>query len=138
MNTGELITNYKDKLGFKNFSDMAKVIGVSPDFLLRLSKVQSKDELKQINIENLESVARYLQLPIESVINGYDGLADISKTVEVKYINDCDDLSVVLDELIQKAQEKNIKFDGFNMNDESKHIFIDAINILKQIVKSRI
>jgi transcriptional regulator with XRE-family HTH domain len=134
---GEYITNAKNRLEFKSFADMAKVIGVPSSFLLRLSKVQSKEELKQENIENLERLTKYLQITIDELINPVD-IEYNHNISEIKYLMNCEDIGIIIDEIFQVVDKENIKFNGYEMNSESKQILKDSLDIVKQLVKNKI
>lgn len=138
MSMGEYISNNRVKLGYKNFSDMAKDIGVSSDFLLRLSKVECKDELKQVNVENLERVSNFLKISLNDLINAK--ISNNSKDIlnNIVYINECNDVGIVIDELKQKVKEDNILIDGIKMNEISKQIFVDSLDIVRQLTKNKI
>ena len=139
MGINEFIAIQKDKIGHRNYSDMAKVIGVPADFLLRLSKTESKEEMKQINVENLERVAKYFCITIDELIN-----AKILNTQEINdcnthFINDeCTDMNILLNELIYKVNNEGIRFNGIEMNKESKQIFIDSLDVVKKLVESKL
>jgi transcriptional regulator with XRE-family HTH domain len=138
LNIGNFIINTKDKLEYKNFADMARTIGVSPDFLLRLSKIETKEELKQVNIESLEKVANYIGITIDELINPVKlKNTDVTKC-DIKFLNECNDMEIIINELMQKAQENGIKYNGFEMNNESKQILIDSLDVVKQLVRSKI
>lgn len=138
MNIGNFIINTKDKLGYKNFADMARTIGISPDFLLRLSKVESKEELKQVNVESLEKIANYIGVTIDELINPIKSNTTNIIDYNIKYISECNDAEVIINELICKINGNNMKYNGIDMNNESRQILIDSLDVVKQLVRSKI
>jgi transcriptional regulator with XRE-family HTH domain len=137
MTIGEYITNAKNKLGYKSFADMARILDVPSAFLLRLSKVQNKDELKQENVENLERLANFLMISINDLINPKT-IDKIDENYELNYLKDCDDVLIAIKELSQLTLKSDLKYDGYEMTNESKQILKDSLEVIKKLVKSKL
>lgn len=139
MSLSTAIINAKEKLGYRDYAKMASVIGIPSSTLLRLSKVTSKEEMKQENIEALEKLSMFLGLTINDLINYNTEDEDIKADITINNINhECLDLGILIDELKQKSKSDNIAIDGFAMNKESRQIFADALDITRKLTKNKL
>lgn len=135
MNIGEKISLYKDKLGFKNYQDFGKAVGVNGSWLLELSK---KTEVSFIDLNNLLKICRYLGITIDQLVND-DHIVLSNKTIEVTNINaNCDDIGVIIDEIEELLSKEGIKIDGMLMNEKSKEICKHSLEVVKTLTRQHL
>jgi hypothetical protein len=131
LNIGEKISLYKERLGFKNYAEFSKAAGLQSDWLLETSK---KTEVKFIDISNLIKLSRYLNITVDQLIKDDIQLSDI-QSVEVKHIVECDDIGIVIDELITLLDSENIKMYGSELPKQSKEIGKASLDVVKTLIK---
>lgn len=130
MNVGEKVSLYKEKLGFKNFQEYGKAIGVSGEWLLNLSKTK---DAKTIDVNNFLKVSNYFGISINDLLT--DDESSDSKIVESVNI-DNNDIGVIIGELIAFLDKKeSIRIDGILLNDKAKKTCIDSLEVTKMLVK---
>ncbi len=143
MGIGVAIRNSKEKLKYSNYTEMAKAIGVSSSVLNRLKDVNTKEDMKQENIEVLEKVSIFLGMSINDLINFEIDSSDSQDSQEdTKILNinpECNDVGIIINEVKEKIKETSgIKLDGFLMNEESKQILIDSLDISKKLAINKL
>ena len=135
MNIGEKITSYKEKLGFKNYQDFSKAAGLSGEWLLEASK---KQELKVVDVNNLIKICGYLGVTIEQLIVD-DNSINISEGNATENITDPDDIGTLLNELVDSLSNKEgCKLDGVLMNNKSKEICKDSLEVVRILIKQHL
>lgn len=129
MNIGEKISLYKEKLGFRNYQDWGKAVGINGSWILDLSK---KDEVSFIDINNLKKLADYLNVTIDQLLKddeeptSYDEL----KTLDSK------DLYVIMKKIIFILDnEEEVRIDGKLLNSQAKSTCKDSLQVVEQLVR---
>jgi transcriptional regulator with XRE-family HTH domain len=139
MGIGSAIKNAKDKMNYPNFTVMATAMDVKSSTLNRLKEINNKEDLKTENVEVIEKISNFLGMTINELINFELEVDDSINSTAVEYISsECNDIGILINELITKLKEKEIKIDGFIMNDESKQTLIDSLNISKKLSKNKL
>jgi hypothetical protein len=134
LNIGEKVSLYKERLGFKNYAEFSKAAGLQGDWLLEVSK---KTELKLVDMNNLIKLSEYLRIPIDQLVKDDIQLPNI-QNVELKYIQDCTDIGVLVDELIALLDSDNIKMYGSELPKQSKEIGKASLDVVKTLIKQYI
>jgi len=65
MNIGEKIFQLKESMGFKNYAEYGKAIGLPRDWLLELSK---KDSIQTIDITRLIKITEYHKITLDDLL----------------------------------------------------------------------
>jgi hypothetical protein len=141
MGIGTAIKNAKEKMNYPNFTVMATAMDIKSSTLNRLKEIDDKEDLKTENIEVIEKISNFLGMTINELINfELETLETVdNNTLNMKYIqSECNDVGIVINEIITKLEEKDIKIDGFIMNDESKRTLIDTLKISKKLTKNKL
>lgn len=135
MNIGEKITQYKDKLGFKNYQEFGKAAGVSGDWLLNLSK---QDEIKLIDMNNLIRLCNYLGVTIDQLVKDDENKVDIEidqNNANVTSDTNNADIGNLIDEMSILLDNKVIKLNGILLNDKAKQICKDSLEVVKILTR---
>lgn len=134
MNVGEKVCLYRVKLKHKNFAEFARKANCSVSWLNDLSK---KDKIKQINdMENLTNLCEYLGITIDEFLkdenaNNYDEL-DINDTTDVE------DIGVLINRIIVLLEREDVKMNNVLMNEKSREVCADAINVVQTLVRQHL
>ena len=131
MTIGEKIALLKESAGFKNYQEFGKVVGLSGDWLLDLSK---KQDVSTIDITRLIKIADYFNVTLDWLLkdNDNDYIIDVKKDLAE------DDIGIMLDNIQNKINEGNAKFYGYSMNNEVSKLANDAIDIVKKLIKQNL
>lgn len=135
MTIGEKITLLKESAGFKNYQEFGKVVGLSGDWLLDLSK---KQDITTIDITRLIKIADYFNVTLDWLLKD----SDDNYVIDVKKDLAEDDIGIMLNKIQDKIQDKisegNAKFYGYSMNNEVSKLANDAIDIVKKLIKQNL
>jgi hypothetical protein len=133
LNIGEKISLYKERLRFNNYQEFGKVVGVSGDWLLALSK---KDDIKSFDKENTLKLCNYLKITTDQLIKDDEDIENIKKVEKIDNINkECYDIGIIIDEIKMHLNKDDIKIDGIQLNNKAKQICKDALDVVKIITK---
>lgn len=137
MNVGEKISLFKERLGFRNFQEFGKAVGVSGDWINELSK---KTEIKITDVSNLYMLCKSLDISIEQLIKN-DEEKQLVETVDVKNINittECNDINVVINEVVNLLEKEDITIEGKLLNNHAKQIFRDSLKVAIMLAKQNL
>lgn len=137
MNVGEKISLFKERLGFRNFQEFGKAVGVSGDWINELSK---KTEIKITDVSNLYMLCKSLDISIEQLIKN-DEEKQLVETVDVKNINittECNDINVVINEVVNLLEKEDITIEGKLLNNHAKQIFRDSLKVAIMLTKQNL
>jgi DNA-binding Xre family transcriptional regulator len=133
MNVGEKVSLYKDKLGFKNYQEFGKTVGVSGDWINELSK---KDEIKFIDMNNLTKLCSYLNVTIDQLVRNDDVSPMSNKAAALLNINEnCNDIGAVFNEIVLLLDKEDIRLDGILLNDVAKQACKDALDVVRIVAR---
>lgn len=129
MNIGKKINVLFERSGYKNYTDWGKAMGLPGDWLLDMKK---KDTIKTVDITRLIVIAQYNQITLDELLKDDTDnyIIDINDNLEDN------DIGNMLNQIQLQLQGDKVKFNGFLMNENSKEIAIDAINVLKGLIQS--
>jgi transcriptional regulator with XRE-family HTH domain len=130
LNIGKKIQTLRESMGFKNYQEFGKAIGLPGDWLQELSK---RDSITNIDITRLIKIADYFNISVdwllqdttEQSVNIGEGLPD-------------DDIGKMLDNIQKQLESGANKFNGYIMNNEVIKLSIDAIDEIKKIIKENL
>jgi hypothetical protein len=127
MNIGRKLTILKDSLGIKNWSDYGKRIGLPGDWLLEQSK---KEDVTTIDITRLIKIAKFHGIKV-------DDLLDQTNEILIEKQSDLpsNDIYQMIDNIINQAQKDDVSFNGFPVNEESKAVICDTMEIIKGFIQ---
>lgn len=137
MNVGEKISLFKERLGFRNFQEFGKAVGVSGDWINELSK---KTEIKITDVSNLYMLCKSLDISIEQLIKN-DEEKQLVETVDVKNINittECNDINVVINEVVNLLEKEDITIEGKLLNNHAKQILRDSLKVAIMLAKQNL
>ena len=136
MNVGEKICSYKARLGFTYFQEFADAAGVSGSWLNDISK---KEKIQKVNdIGQLSKLCSYLGTTIDQLLKN-DEIEKVEfKELEIIDINSIEDICILINNVIVLLQKDGVRMDDVLMNDKSKEVCIDALNVAKILVKQHL
>jgi len=132
MNIGEKVSLYKEKLKLNNYQDFGRVAGVSGSWLNELSK---KTEVKLIDMGQLVKLCDYLGISVDQLVKDEGEQLNIPIETGIAYISECDDIGIILSELVTLLDRDNIKLDGMLLNSDAKQICKDSFDVVKILAK---
>lgn len=137
MNIGEKISIYKERLGFKNYGEFGKAVGIPGNWVNELSK---KEEIKQINdMGYLIKLCDYLGIAINQLIINDNGKIDDYESIDITNINEeCDDIGILINKIVTLLDKPNIKMDGMLLNNKAKQICKDALEVVKALTRQHL
>ena len=135
MNVGEKICSYKERLNHKNFQDFGRAADVSGDWINELSK---KSEIKVTDMNNIIKLCGYLGISIDQLVKDDEIEIIESKGLEIIDINNANDIGILIDNMIALLGREGIKMNNVNMNDKSKEVCKDALNVVKTLIKQHL
>lgn len=132
MNIGEKIQLLFERSGYKNYADWGKAMGLPGDWLNELKK---KVTIKIIDIERIIKIANYNQVSIDWLLKDHN---DDNYIIDNR--NDLADNDIInmLNQIQNQLKNEDVKFNGYVMNEESKQLTCDAIDILKGLVRNNL
>ena len=132
MNVGEKICLYKERLGHKNYQDFGRAADVSGDWINELSK---KSEIKVTDMNNIIKICEYLGISIDQLVKDNESLKEESiKNIDIN----SEDIGVLLNNMIILLQKEGVKMNNVAMNDKSREVCKDALNVVKTLVKQHL
>jgi transcriptional regulator with XRE-family HTH domain len=131
MNIGKKIASLKENLGFKNYAEFGKAIGLSGDWLLELSK---KETVSTIDVSRLIVIADYAHISLDYLLRDSEDAGTICKQGELAE----DDTGVMLDRVQDQLKEDDLMFYGFCIGKDVSKLAIDAIDVVKMLIKQNI
>jgi hypothetical protein len=126
MNIGERISLYKERLGFRNYAEFSKAVGLKNDWLLETSK---KSEIKVVDIGNLIKLSEYLQISIDELVKDDTPVEEITTIDNEKISDKLKEIIFILD------NEDEVRLDGQLLNDKAKQVFKDGLEVCKQLTR---
>lgn len=137
MNVGEKISLYKEKLGFKTFNEFGRAAGISGSWIGDISK---KEEIKQVNdMNNVIKLCKYLGITIDQLVINDDSNIKNFESVGLTNINsNCEDIGIIINEMISLLNKPNIKMDGSLLNDKSKQMCKNALDVVKTLIRQQL
>jgi len=135
MNVGEKIIRYKEILGHKNFQDFGKAAGVSGNWLNDISK---REKIQQVNdLDNLVKLSDYLGLTINQLVTNDEDIENNRETIDNIDLDD-NDVEVIINKLISMTSKDGVKINGQLMNDKSREIFKDSLEVAIMLCKQHL
>jgi len=139
MNVGEKVCLYKEKLNHRHFADFARAANCSVPWLNDISK---KDEIKTIaDMGNLVNLCKYLGITIDQLLkNDESNTTNIEEldVIDVIDSNNVEDVGVLINNVIELLEKDGIKMNNVPMNDKSKEVCKNALNVVKVLVKQHL
>jgi len=131
MNIGEKVLMLKESLGFKNFAEYGKAVGLPGDWLLQLSK---KDNVTTIDITRLIKLANYHNINLDELLKD-----DVKEyIVDIKKDLPDDDIAKIIENIQIKLDNGEVYFNGLIINSDCKSIINDSLEILKGLIKNNL
>jgi len=133
MNVGEKVFLFKERLNHKYFADFARAANVPPAWI---NEIKDKEEIKQISdMTYLINLCSYLGMTIDDFLRNDDILKEeISEVIDLN----SEDIGVLINNMIALLQKEGIRMNNVAMNDKSKEICIDSLNVVKTLVKQHL
>jgi len=132
VNVGEKICLYKERLGHKNYQDFGRAADVSGDWINELSK---KSEIKVTDMNNIIKICAYLGISIDQLVKDNESLKEeIPEVIDVN----SEDISILINNMILLLRKEGTKMDNVTMNGKSKEVCIDALNVVRTLVKQHL
>lgn len=131
MNIGQKINQLFKQSGYKNYADWGRAMGLPGDWLLDLKK---KETIKTVDVTRLVAIAEFNQITLDELLKDDAG----GYIIDAKNNLEGNDILKMLIEVQKQLQKGEVKFNGFKMNEESKDITFDAIDVLKGLIKSNL
>ena len=135
MNVGEKVFLFKERLNHKYFADFARAANVPPAWL---NEIKDKEEIKQISdMSYLINLCSYLGITIDEFLR--DDKIEIDELNEIDIIDiNSEDIGILLNNMIVLLRKDGIKINNVVMNDKSKEVCIDSLNVVKTLVKQHL
>ena len=132
MNVGEKICLYKERLKHRNYQEFGRAADVSGDWINELSK---KPEIKITDMNNVIKLCEYLKITIDQLVKD-------DETLEEEIIENIDlnseDIGILINNMIILLQKEGVKMNNVAMNDKSREVCKDALNVVKTLVKQHL
>ena len=133
MNVGEKVFLFKERLNHKYFADFARAANVPPAWL---NEIKDKEEIKQISdMTYLINLCSYLGMTIDDFLSNNDVIKE--EIPEVINVNS-EDIGILINNMIVLLRKDGIKINNVVMNDKSKEVCIDSLNVVKTLVKQHL
>ena len=133
MNVGEKVFSFKERLNHKYFADFARAANVPPAWL---NEIKDKEEIKQISdMSYLINLCSYLGMTIDDFLRNDDVIKE--EIIEVIDVNS-EDIGILINNMITLLQKEGIKMNNVAMNEKSKEVCIDTLNVVKTLVKQHL
>ena len=133
MNVGEKVYLFKERLNHKYFADFARAANVPPAWL---NEIKDKEEIKQISdMAYLINLCSYLGMTIDDFLRNDDILKE--EIPEVINLNS-EDIGILINNMILLLRKDGTKMDNVIMDDKSKEVCIDSLNVVKTLVKQHL
>ena len=133
MNVGEKVFLFKERLNHKYFADFARAANVPPAWL---NEIKDKEEIKQISdMSYLINLCLYLGMTIDDFLRNDDILKE--EIPEVINLNS-EDIGILINNMILLLRKDGTKMDNVIMDDKSKEVCIDSLNVVKTLVKQHL
>ena len=133
MNVGEKVFLFKERLNHKYFADFARAANVPPAWL---NEIKDKEEIKQISdMSYLINLCSYLGMTIDDFLRNDDvSKEEITEVIDVN----SEDIGILINNMIVLLQKDGIKINNVAMNEKSKEVCIDSLNVVKTLVKQHL
>ena len=131
MKYGEKIIKLRDSLGIKRWTDYGEKIGLSGNWLSDQAK---KDSIQTVDKPRLIKLVEYHQISLDYLLRDDNKEFSINKNDNLSY----NDILVMINNIQEELKEKNVCFNGYNMNNECKGIVFDSLDILKEFIKTNL
>jgi len=133
MNVGEKVYLFKERLNHKYFADFARAANVPPAWL---NEIKDKEEIKQISdMAYLINLCSYLGMTIDDFLRKDDVLKEeIAEVIDVN----SEDISILLNNMIILLRKEGTKMDNVTLNEKSKEVCINSLNVVKTLVKQHL
>ena len=133
MNVGEKVFLFKERLNHKYFADFARAANIPPAWL---NEIKDKEEIKQISdMTYLINLCSYLGMTIDDFLRNDDIVKE--KIPEVIDLNS-EDIGVLPNNMILLLRKEGTKMNNVNMNDKSREVCINSLNVVKTLVKQHL
>jgi len=133
MNVGEKVYLFKERLNHKYFADFARAANVPPVWL---NEIKDKEEIKQISdMTYLINLCSYLGMTIDDFLRNDDILKE--EIPEVINLNS-EDIGILINNMILLLRKDGTKMDNVIMDDKSKEVCINSLNVVKTLVKQHL
>ena len=133
MNVGEKVCLYKEKLNHRHFADFARAANCSVSWLNDISK---KEEIKAVaDMGNLVNLCAYLGVGIDDFLrNDEPSKEEIIENIDLN----SEDIGILLNNMIYLLGREGIKMDNVVMNDKSREVCKDSLNVVKTLVRQHL
>jgi hypothetical protein len=128
MNIGQKIETLFQKSEYKNYADWGRAMNLSGDWLLDMKK---KDIVKTVDITKLIIFTEFNHITLEELLKN-DRLIDLNDNLPDN------DIKQMLNKIQTQLNEDDSKFENFIMNETSKQLTYDAIDVLKGLIKDNL
>ena len=130
MNIGKKISFIKENMGYKNYQEFGKAVGVNGDWLVDLSK---KETVQMVDVTRLIVIVEHFGVTLDWLLED-----EKEDTPTAKSNLSEDDIGVMLDNIKTKIkEEKDNKFYGYSMHKISKLAY-DGIDTITKLLKSNL
>lgn len=134
LNIGEKICLFKERLSFRNFQEFGRAADVSGDWINELSK---KSEIKVTDMNNIIKLSEYLGITIDQLVKNDE--FNVGKIEDlIVDINDTEDIGVLINNMILLLKKDEVKMNNVLMNEKSRKVCEDSLNVVKVLVKQHL
>ena len=130
MNIGKKISFIKENMGYKNYQEFGKAVGLPGDWLVDLSK---KETVQTVDVTRLIVIVKFFDVTLDWLLEDEKEDTPIAKS----NLPD-DDIGIMLDNIKIKIKEgKDNKFYGCSMHKVSQLAY-DSIETIIKLIKSNL
>lgn len=127
MNIGQKINLLFERSDYKNYADWGRAMNLSGDWLNDMKK---KDTIKTVDITKLIIFTEFNHITLEELLKN-------DRSIDFNDDLPDNDIKQMLNKIQIQLKDES-KFENFIMNEASKEITYDAIDVLKGLIKSNL
>ncbi|MCE5220173.1 MAG: hypothetical protein LLF98_02600 [Clostridium sp.] len=127
MNIGQKIEILFQRSDYKNYADWGRAMNLSGDWLNDMKK---KDTIKTVDITKLIIFTEFNHITLEELLKN-------DRSIDFNDDLPDNDIKQMLNKIQIQLKDES-KFENFIMNEASKEITYDAIDVLKGLIKSNL
>mgnify|MGYP001355720744 CR=1 FL=1 len=126
MNVGQKIQLLKESMGFKNYQEFGKFVGLSGDWCLELSK---KKDITTIDITRLITICNKFKVTLDWLLFDVENI-----NIDIKEGYPDNDVGTMLDNIIKQAQTDKTFYYGTELSKQNRQLVIDIIEEVKRLI----
>lgn len=132
MNIGEKIVLLKENMGFKNWAEFGKFVGLSGEWIK--DSLSKKSTITTVDITRLIKIASKFNVTLDWLVSDDDKDLDLNATQNLAL----DDIGLLLNNIKETVNNGNAKFYGTVMNEVVSKLTVDSIDIIKKLIQQNL